>query len=347
DAPLLFRFRWSLNQWSWGLRFLYECLPSRTRRNTLRILELALYSHAELLALRDSANITYDHSELGILHLHSDAKSLDAAGARVELMRSHGFTMSLKNAEQCLELEPALRLSRVRIVGGTYAPSDESGDAHMFSRKLEELCQSAGVTLHFQTTVQRVVRESGRISGVHVRHVEGPEEVLTADAYVACLGSYTPLLLRPVGVHLPVYPVKGYSVTLPVEHHKHAPRMCLSDESAKLAISRLGGRLRIAGTAELDGYDDSMHPFRCISLLTRAEDLFPDGANFGRAQFWTGLRPCTPSNVPLIGRTHLPNLFLNTGHGTLGWTLACGSARIVADVIAKRRPEVDLESRSA
>ncbi|HTO45704.1 MAG TPA: D-amino acid dehydrogenase [Burkholderiales bacterium] len=341
DAPLLFRPRLSPRQWAWGLKFLYECLPGRTRRNTLEILKLALFSRNELHALRGRIRLRYEQSELGILHLHSDSSELEAARARVELMRSHGFEMELKTARQCVEIEPALKYSRTAIAGGTYSPSDESGDAHQFSRQLEEACRRRGVTLLFQTTVQRLLREGQRVTGARVRHVEGPEELLRADAYLVCLGSYTPFLVEPLGVHVAVYPVKGYSVTVPIKNHEAAPRVCLTDESAKLAISRLGDRLRVAGTAELNAYDTSTSAARCNAILDRAEALFPDAADYWRAQFWAGLRPATPSNVPVIGHTALTNLFLNTGHGTLGWTLACGSARAIANIIGDRPPGVD------
>jgi len=256
-------------------------------------------------------------------------------------MRSHGFEMELKTARQCTEIEPALKYSRAAIAGGTYSPSDESGDAHQFSRQLEEACRRRGVALLFQTTVQRLLREGQRVTGARVRHVEGPEELLRADAYLVCLGSYTPFLVEPLGVQVAVYPVKGYSVTVPIKNHEAAPRVCLTDESAKLAISRLGDRLRVAGTAELNAYDTSTNAARCNAILDRAEALFPDAADYWRAQFWAGLRPATPSNVPVIGHTPLSNLFLNTGHGTLGWTLACGSARAIANIIGDRPPGVD------
>ena len=348
DAPLLFRPRLSPRQWSWGLRFLYECLPGRTRHNTLEILKLALYSHRQLRTLRAKTGIRYDQSELGILHLHSDPRALEAAHERVELMRDHGFEMQLKTAQECFEIEPALKYSLVRLVGGTYSPNDESGDAHQFSRLIEELCRRAGVTFMFQATAQRLLFEGDRITGVRVRHVEGPEEVLRADAYLVCLGSFTPFLVEPAGVHLPVYPVKGYSVTIPVPPESDgAPVVCLSDESAKLAISRLGNRLRVAGTAELNDYDNSINPHRCAAILARAEELFPAGCDFERAQPWAGLRPATPSNIPVIGRTRLRNLYLNTGHGTLGWTLACGSGSAIADIISARKPGVDFAFRAA
>jgi D-amino-acid dehydrogenase len=256
-------------------------------------------------------------------------------------MRRHGFEMQLKTAQQCLEIEPALRHSRVFLVGGTYSPSDESGDAHLFSRHLEELCRRVDVVFFFQTTVQQLLREGDRITGVRVRHVEGPEQVLRADAYLVCLGSYTPMLVEAVGVRVPVYPVKGYSVTIPIRNHEAAPRVCLTDDGAKLAISRLGDRLRVAGTAELNDYETSINTVRCSAILRRAQELFPEAADYWRAQPWAGLRPATPSNVPIVGRTRLSNLFLNTGHGTLGWTMACGSGSAITSIIGGQQPAID------
>ena len=341
DAPLLFRPRFSVAQWSWGLRFLRECLPARTRENTLKILSLALYSHAELRLLRETTGMHYDYLERGILHLHSDPHELDAARTRVDLMRTFGFQMLLKTAQQCIDLEPALALSRVRIVGGTFAPSDECGDAHQFSRSMEGLCQHAGVRFVFQTEIQRLLSEGAHVTGVRVRHVEGNEETLRADAYLVCLGSFAPQVVAPLGVRLPVYPVKGYSLTIPTAQFEGAPRLCITDETGKLAISPLGHRLRVAGTAELGGYDPQIDVGRCAAILHRVQQLFPDGGDFPRAQPWAGLRPATPSNVPIIGRSRIPNLFLNTGHGTLGWTLACGSGHAIADIIGGRKPEVE------
>ncbi len=347
DAPLLFRPRLSPRQWSWGLRFLYECLPGRTRDNTLQILKLALYSRHELQLLRSKTGIRYDQSERGILHLHTDPRELDAAANRIALMRDHGFDMQLKTAQECLEIEPALKHSEVALAGGSYSPSDESGDAHLFSRELEELCRRAGVTFLFQTTVQRLLSEGDRITGVRVRQVDGPERVLRADAYLGCLGVYTPFLVEPLGVRLPVYPIKGYSITIPVvPESDDAPQVCLTDESAKLAISRLGERLRVAGTAELNDYDASINAYRCAAILARTQQLFPAAGQYHRAEFWAGLRPATPSNVPVIGRSRLSNLYLNTGHGTLGWTLACGSGRAIADILSGRTPDVEFAFRA-
>ncbi|HEX7953532.1 MAG TPA: D-amino acid dehydrogenase [Burkholderiales bacterium] len=341
NAPLLFRLRADPHQWAWGLRFLLECLPGRTRRNTLTILRLGLYSRDLLKALRRETGVPYDHLEKGILQIHTDAQEFEAAHARVELLRSHGCEMHVKSAAQCLELEPALRASRIGLLGGTYAPDDESGDAHKFTGNLAELCRQRGVQFGFEHAVEALSVEGDAVTAATVRDPEGRRVQVKADAFVVALGSYSPFLLAPVGITVPVYPVKGYSVTVPITRPEAAPTLCLSDENAKVAISRLGDRLRAAGTAELTGYDTSLNDARCKAILSRIEQLFPGIGDYAQAARWAGLRPATPSNVPLIGATRYRNLFLNTGHGTLGWTLACGSGQALAHLVGGRRPPVE------
>ncbi|MBC8007596.1 MAG: D-amino acid dehydrogenase [Prolixibacteraceae bacterium] len=345
DAPLLFRLRADPRQWAWGLRFLIECLPERTRRNTLTILRLGLYSRDLLKALRRETGVLYDHLEKGILQIHSDAAEFEAAHARVELLRSHGCEMHIKSVQECQELEPALRSSRIGLIGGTFAPDDESGDAHQFTGNLAELCRSRGVQFSYEHAIESLSIEGNLVSGAIARDPGGRCELIKADAFLVALGSYSPFLLSPLGISVPVYPVKGYSVTVPLTNPEAAPTLCLSDENAKIAISRLGKRLRSAGTAELTGYDTSLNEARCNAILSRIEQLFPGAGDYAGASRWAGLRPATPSNVPLIGTTRYRNLFLNTGHGTLGWTLACGSGRAVADLIGGHKPDVDFPFR--
>ena len=341
DAPLLFRLRADPRQWSWALQFLIECLPERTRRNTLTILRLGLYSRDLLKALRRETGVLYDHLEKGILQLHTDAGEFEAAHRRVELLRSHGCEMHVKSVPECMELEPALRATRIGFIGATYAPDDESGDAHQFTGNLAELCRTQGVQFGYEHSIESLSIDGDVVAGAIVRDPEGRRELVKADAFLVALGSYSPFVLSPVGINVPVYPVKGYSVTVPLTHPELAPTLCLSDENAKVAISRLGSRLRAAGTAELTGYDTSLNDARCDAILSRIEQLFPGAGDYAAASRWAGLRPSTPSNVPLIGHTRYRNLFLNTGHGTLGWTLACGSGRAAADVIGGRRPDVE------
>jgi D-amino-acid dehydrogenase len=341
DAPLLFRLRADPRQWAWGASFLLECLPSRTRRNIGDIVRMAIYSRASLQALREETGIAYDQLTLGILHYYTDAGVFDSAVRAAHVMREYGLDREVKTVDEALAIEPALVPSRSRIVGATYTSTDESGDAYLFTSRLAQLAGARGVRFAMGLAVERIAAEGGTVRGVAVRDAEGREETLAADAYVLALGSYSPLLAGPIGLSLPIYPAKGYSATVPVTDAAAAPRVSLTDDGAKIVFSRLGERLRIAGTAELSGYSTGLNPVRCEALVRRAREIFPDAADYSRATFWAGLRPSTPSNVPLVGRTRYPNLFLNTGHGTLGWTLACGSARALADIISGRAPEVD------
>jgi D-amino-acid dehydrogenase len=340
SAPLLYRPMASPRQWRWGLRFLIECLPARTRHNTVQILELAKYSGEQLKALRARTGVRYDHLEKGILQLYYDAREFEAAKARAELIRRGGLDVQVKTTEQVFEIEPVLARSAVRPAGATYAASDESGDAHLYTRNLAELCAQRRVQFRYGTHILSIDAGADGARGARVRGEGREPETLAADAVLVCLGCQSPFLLEPLGVRVPVYPVKGYSVTIPTEGYDGAPTVCLTDEGHKLAISRLGHRLRVAGTAELNGYDTTINDARCGSILARAKQLFPHGGDFDRAERWAGLRPATPGNVPVIGRTRVPGLFVNTGHGTLGWTLACGSGKSIADIISGKQPDV-------
>lgn len=339
DAPLLFRLRPDPAQWLWGLRFLFECLPGRTRSNTEAAFALALYSREQLAQLRRDTGIRYDSQTRGILHLYEEKREFERAKRQTEQLRSRGLDAEIKTPQECLGIEPALGNSTVRIAGGVYAASDESGDAQLFTRNLVELCRAQGVSFRFNVSVRQLEVARGAIERVVIDDEEGIEESLRADAYVVALGSYSPLLLGGIGLSVPVYPVKGYSITVPLDPGDEAPQVSLTDHARKIVISRLGDRLRVAGTAEMNGYDTEINEFRCAALVKRCFEWFPKAGNPERAQFWTGLRPATPSNLPLIGRSKYSNLYLNTGHGTLGWTLACGSARALADIMSGRRPE--------
>ena len=339
DAPLLFRLRADPAQWLWGLRFLFECLPGRTRSNTEAAFALALYSREQLAQLRRDTGIRYDSQTRGILHLYEERREFERAKRQIERLSTRGLEAEIKTPEECLKIEPALGNSTVQMVGGVYAASDESGDAQLFTRNLVELCRAQGVSFRFNVSVKRLEVARGAIERVVIDDEEGIEESLRADAYVVALGSYSPLLLGGIGLSVPVYPVKGYSITVPLEPGDEAPQVSLTDHARKVVVSRLGERLRVAGTAEMNGYDTEINEFRCAALVKRCFEWFPKAGSPERAQFWTGLRPATPSNLPLIGRSKYSNLYLNTGHGTLGWTLACGSARALADIVSGRRPE--------
>ncbi len=342
DAPLLFRLRADWQQWRWGLAFLRECPPSRLRQNIRQIVALGNYSRALLQQLRADTGIHYDQLTRGILHFYTSHAAWRAAQHAAQLMREAGCALETKTADECAILEPALAPLCGRIVGGTYAPADESGDAHRFTCALAELCATRGVTFRHDAAVQALQPASGdRVGSISIRRADGATETLAADRYVVCLGAYSPLLLRPLGIDLQIYPVKGYSVTLPVLDPARAFTVSLTDDEHKLVFSRLGERLRIAGTAEFAGYDTTLNQARCAAILHRFNTLFPGAGAVDHAQFWTGLRPATPSNVPYIGSTRYNNLFLNTGHGTLGWTQACGAGAAIADWISGRKPEVN------
>jgi len=322
DAPLLFRPRADPAQWRWGLQFLRNCTAERYRANADRLVRLGRYSRKSLQELRAATGLQYDQVSRGILVLHTGARA---------------FEPGWKTPRECAAIEPAVAAMGSKLVGGDYIADDESGDAYKFTTELAKLCVAKGVAFEFDSSMERLEIENGKISGVNM----ASGQTLKADAYVVALGSYSPLLSRPIGVDLPIYPLKGYSVTMPVKNPAAAWTVSLSDEAHKLVLSRLGDRLRIAGTAELNGYNTEINQVRCEAIVKRIAELFPDAGDSSQVTYWAGLRPATPTNIPCVGRTKYPNLYLNTGHGTLGWTLACGSGRILADIVSGRRPEVD------
>ena len=342
DAPLLFRPRMDPAQWSWGLRFLLECAPANTRENMGRIAALSQYSRTALRELRAETHIQYDQLELGILHFYTDMQAFQHAAKATSILKDFGLERELKTPNEAIGIEPALAGARDKIVGATYMASDESGDAHVFTQRLAKLAGEKGAKFGFNTKIESLEMEGDVVAGVRISH-DGKPRVMKADAYVVAMGSYSPLLTRAIGLDLPVYPAKGYSATAPVADESKAPHVSLTDDAAKIVISRLGKRLRYAGTAELSGYSTSLNPVRCEALTRRMRDMFPGAADYDNAIYWTGLRPATPSNVPLVGRTRFENLYLNTGHGTLGWTMAAGSGRALADIISGREPEVEFK----
>jgi D-amino-acid dehydrogenase len=342
DSPLLWRLRADPAQFAWGLRFLRECTPGRTRANIIAILSLALYSRALLKELRPSLGLEYDQLQRGILHFYTDEAEFAHAIPQAALMREYGCDRVVKTVAECLAIEPALAGSTVPVVGGTFTAEDESGDAHKFTQVLAERATARGVAFRFGASIAELAQAGGRVTGVRL----AGGETLTADAYVVALGSYSPLLLKTLGIRVPVYPAKGYSATLALDEHTQAPTVSLTDDGHKVVFSRFGDRLRIAGTAEFTGYDTSLNDVRCQALVKRTKAIFPGLAWHGDAEFWAGLRPATPGNVPLIGRARLSNLYLNTGHGTLGWTMACGTGKLLADLMAGKTPDIDPEPYS-
>jgi D-amino-acid dehydrogenase len=341
DAPLLFRLRADPAQWAWGLRFLRECTPARTRHNIEQIVRLGTYSRGLLQQLRAELDLQYDQRTQGILHFYTDAREFDAAIAPAEQMRALGCERRLIDADEAVRIEPALRHIRPRLAGATYTEADESGDANLFATQLARRAEAAGVSFLMGHHITALRSEGGSLAHVEVTDAEGRYRRLQADAYVLALGSFSPQLARPLGLNLPIYPAKGYSVTMPVRDASMAHQVSLTDDEYKLVFSRLGDRLRIAGTAEMNGYGRELNEVRCRAIVRRVEELFPGAGDASQAQFWSGLRPATPGNLPLIGRSKLPNLFLNTGHGTLGWTHACGSGESIARIVSGLAPQVD------
>ncbi len=340
DAPLLFRLRADLLQWRWGMQFLRECTPERTRHNIIQIVNLGTYSRASLQQLRRDTGLHYDELSKGILHFYTSEQEFAAALEPAKIMREFGCDRHVISAQEAIALEPALASIQHQIAGATYTAADESGDAHQFTQNLAKLCAAQGVQFLYNTTILGLMATSQQITGVNIRNEQG-EQTLTADRYVLALGSYSPQLVKPLGLDLLIYPAKGYSATFPILQADKAPSVSLTDDEFKLVFSRLGNRLRVAGTAELNGYSTELNEVRCKAITRRVMQLFPEAVDINRVQYWTGLRPATPSNVPYIGRSKIVNLFLDTGHGTLGWTHACGSGRALADIMAGQKPDVD------
>ncbi len=345
DAPLLYRFRPEWLQWKWALSFLRECTPGRTAANIRQIVALAEYSRQSLLALRQETGIAYNELSRGILHFYTEQKEFENSLPMAKLMRDLGCPRESISAEQVVQLEPALAGIRNKIVGGDFTATDESGDVYQFTAGLAARAAAAGVDFRYQTQVTRLLHEgngaAARIVGVEVIGADGRHQVLQADAFVVALGSYSQALLAPLGIDLLIYPGKGYSATYQIKDAQAAPTVSLTDDGYKIVISRLGERLRVAGTCELNGFSRELNPTRCAALTRRTRELFPDACDYDNPVYWTGLRPLTPSNVPYVGKSRISNLFLNTGHGTLGWTMGCGSGRALADIISQRVPDVD------
>ncbi|MFZ6734347.1 D-amino acid dehydrogenase [Undibacterium sp. Ji42W] len=345
DAPLLFRPRAEWLQWLWGLNFLRECTPGRTAENIRQIVAISEYSRLTLRSLREETGIQYDNLSKGILHFYTDQKEFDISLPAAKLMRDLGCPRDSIDADEVVRREPALAGIRDKIVGGDYTETDESGDVYQFTTGLAAKAAAAGVQFQFNTTVTRLLSEgtgaSARITGVEIIDAAGRHKTLHADAFVVAMGSHSQTLLKPLGISLMIYPGKGYSATYQITNPEQAPVISLTDDGYKLVVSRLGNRLRVAGTCEINGYGRELNTARCEAITRRTRELFPDACDYDNPVYWTGLRPLTPSNVPYIGKSRIGNLYLNTGHGTLGWTMGAGSGRAIADIVSGLQPDVD------
>ncbi len=352
DAPLLFRPQLDWQQWRWGLHFLAQCNDAAFERNVRQLVALGSYSHAALKDVVRATGIDYKRLERGIAHYYtSDAAFADAAEA-AGLMQKYGVARTVVSKDELFAIEPAFKSFSHRIVGGTYTPSDESGDARLFTEQLAARCAARGAQFLFGHDVLRLEKTGEAIDAVQVRdRTTGESRRLAGDAVVVACGSYTAPLLRTVGVDLPIYPGKGYSATFKLKKPELAPFVSTIDDEVKCAMSRLGDELRVAGTIEVGGYgldlDGKVARARCRMLAERIEQVLPgvcdtrleeDGGN---PRFWTGLRPATPTNIPYIGRTRVGKLWVNAGHGTLGWTHGAGSGKAMAELISGMRPHTD------
>lgn len=324
--------------WRWLFSMLRNCTSQRYAINKARMVPLAEYSRDCLRELRAELEITYDHSSGGTLQLFRTQKQLDSVASDIEVLDKFGVDYSVLDQKGCIRSEPGLANANVSIAGGLKLPEDETGDCHIFTTKLAKVAASLGVKFSYGTDINHLGTDGRTIVGV-----DTSRGLRTADAYVMALGINSPTMLQPFGMRLPIYPVRGYSVTIPVADETQAPVSTLMDETYKTAITRLGDRIRIGGTAELGKSNAKTHPAHEASLLYSFNGLFPFGGDTAKVEFWTGLRPMTPDGPPIIGQTAMKNLYINSGHGTLGWTMACGSGRVVSDIISGRQPDVEID----
>ncbi len=334
--PLVFWPQAGGGLYPWLVRMLANCTEEAYATNKARMVRIAEYSRDALMALRAETGIQYDQRMHGTLQLFRTHKQLDAVAADVAVLRQSGVAHELLDMAGCIAAEPALARVAQKFVGGLRLPGDETGDAFLFTQRLAERAAALGVVFRQGVSIERIEATGGEITGVVTSQGR-----FTADRYVVALGSHSTALLRPLAVSIPVYPVKGYSLTLPVRDANAAPVSTVMDETYKIAVTRLGDRIRVGGTAELAGFSLRLRKPRRETLEHTLTDLFPDAGNPAEAQFWTGLRPMTPDGTPIVGPTRYRNLFLNTGHGTLGWTMACGSGRVLADLVSARAPEIE------
>ncbi len=338
-APLVMRPRWDLDMFKWGLNFLSNCTTSKAEANTVTMLKLGLYSRKMMQKLHAETNLSFDYKREGILHIFCNEKDFEAAKKQAHFQEKFGCEETFKTRDECLALEPALHHSDYKLVAGIHAHQDESGDIFQFTSQLAALCQSdLGVKFHYNTTITGLVKKNDKIVAVQTDKGE-----FTADNYVLSLGSYSPLLLKDVGINVPIYPMKGYSITF--KSNEYAPKISVTDQKAKIVYSGLGTRLRVAGTAEFAGYDNTLNMKRVDAIKRAVQKLFPKAIEGEDAVLteWACLRPSTPDGPPIIGKTPLINLYLNTGHGTLGWTQAAGSAYLLADSLEHKPTEISLD----
>lgn len=338
-GPLVVRPKLDPVMWVWLLKMLRNCTSARYAVNKSRMIPIAEYSRDSLRDLRRDIGIQYDERSQGTLQLFRYQQQLDGTGEDIAVLKQYGVPFEVLSREGCIAVEPALAGVKEKFAGGLRLPQDETGDCHMFTQALAKHAEALGVRFMFNTGIDRIVTDGTGVSGVATS-----AGMLQADAYVLALGSWSSRLVAPLGISLPVYPVKGYSITVPIKDASGAPESTVMDESYKVAITRLGNRIRVGGTAEISGFSTKLYDARRATLDHSLTDLFPRGGDLSKATFWSGLRPMTPDGPPVIGPTQYANLHLNTGHGTLGWTMSCGSGRVLADMLSGKKPEVDVSA---
>ncbi|QDF36092.1 D-amino acid dehydrogenase [Bradyrhizobium symbiodeficiens] len=338
-GPLVIRPKLDPVMWVWLLKMLRNCTSARYAVNKSRMIPIAEYSRDSLRDLRRDIGIQYDERSQGTLQLFRYQAQLDGTAEDIAVLKQYGVPYETLSREGCIAVEPALAGVKEKFVGGLRLPQDETGDCHMFTQALAKHAEALGVRFMFNTGIDRIVTEGARVSGVATS-----AGMLQADAYVLALGSYSSQMAAPLGISLPVYPVKGYSITVPIKDASGAPESTVMDESYKVAITRLGDRIRVGGTAEISGFSTRLYDARRATLDHSLTDLFPRGGDLSKATFWSGLRPMTPDGPPVIGPTPYANLHLNTGHGTLGWTMSCGSARVLVDMLSGKKPDIDVSA---
>lgn len=340
-SPLVIKPMLDPKMWRWGASMLRNCTEARYRLNKSRMVRVAEYSRDCMRELRAETGIQYDERSQGTLQLFRTQKQLDDTAKDISILKEYGVPFQVLDQAGYLEYEPALAAVKEKFVGALRLPGDETGDCFKFTQNLARMAEALGVKFRFGTTIEGLDCSGDQISGVRT-----DAGVLTADKYILALGSYSPMLLKPLGIDIPVYPVKGYSITVPITDASMAPESTIMDETHKVAVTRLGDRIRVGGTAQLSGYDLELVEDRRKTLEFVVTDLFPRGGDVSKAEFWTGLRPMTPDGTPIIGATRYRNLYLSTGHGTLGWTMAAGTGRVMADILSGRKPDIQIDDLS-
>ena len=337
-APLAVRPTADLSQYRWMWHMLMQCTTNRYAVNKSRMMKLAEYSRDCLMDLRSETGLDYEHRELGTLQVFRTQKQMDAAAKDIAVLKECGVPFEVLDRAGCIAVEPGLANSADKIVGGLRLPRDETGDCQLFTTRLAQHCETLGVKFHYGVAIDELLTDGQCVTGVRIG-----EKATRADRYVLALGSYSPRLLKPLGIDLPVYPVKGYSMTADIANDRVAPVSTIMDETYKIAITRFNNRIRVGGMAELAGFDTRLRARPQATLRMVLDDLFPGAGDIQNASYWTGLRPMTPDGTPVVGATKLANLFLNTGHGTLGWTMSCGSGQLLADLISGQKTAINAD----